>query len=139
MRSLSAKFDHVVTSIEEARDVAKLSLNELIGSLQAHDTRFNMFNDKSEDRVFYMRGESSGGKNYIRGRGRSFRGRGRGVGGSRGGNHVDQRQFNQRQQYSGEFNPRQQFKGAQRQFNRQVGDQKQFIDHRPSKGGLPNV
>lgn len=33
MRSMSERFNHVITSIEEARDVSKLSLNELSGSL----------------------------------------------------------------------------------------------------------
>lgn len=33
MRSLTMKYEHVITSIEEARDMDKLSLNELSGSL----------------------------------------------------------------------------------------------------------
>lgn len=41
MRSLSSRFVHAVTSIEEARDMSKVSLDELRGSLQAHDARFN--------------------------------------------------------------------------------------------------
>lgn len=61
IRSLSAKYDHVITFSEEAKDVTKLSLNELIGSLQAHEARTNRFNDKSDERVFYMKGESSSG------------------------------------------------------------------------------
>lgn len=47
IRSLSARFDHVVTSIKEARDIANLSLNELSRSLQEHEARFNKFSDKS--------------------------------------------------------------------------------------------
>lgn len=39
MRSLSSIFVHAITSIEEARDISKLFLDELSGSLQAHEAK----------------------------------------------------------------------------------------------------
>lgn len=60
MRSLTMKYIHVITSIEQARDVEKLPLNELSGSLQAHEARFHMFTNKPKYKILYMKGESSG-------------------------------------------------------------------------------
>lgn len=39
LRSLEAKYNHVVTTIEESKDITTLTLNELIGSLQAYEAR----------------------------------------------------------------------------------------------------
>ncbi|XP_039119635.1 uncharacterized protein LOC120255934 [Dioscorea cayenensis subsp. rotundata] len=95
MRSLSTRFIHDVTSIEEARDMSKVSLDELSGSLQAHEARFNQFSKKHE--AFVMQGDSRDGR--MTGRGRNFRGRGRCEDNPRG---DDQRQamHQQRQQYT---------------------------------------
>lgn len=41
--------------------MSKLSLNELSGSLQAHEARFNRFSDKPKDKVFYMKVEALSG------------------------------------------------------------------------------
>lgn len=95
MRSLSSRFVHVVTSVEEAKDISKLSLDELSGSLQAHEARFNQFSDRHEDRAFVMRGDPSGDRNFMRGRRKIYRGRGRendspgdvGYGSQRSGDH----------------------------------------------------
>ncbi|GAV89186.1 UBN2 domain-containing protein, partial [Cephalotus follicularis] len=39
LRSLQNKFDNVVTAIEESKDMSIFSLNELMGSILAHENR----------------------------------------------------------------------------------------------------
>ncbi|MCI55545.1 hypothetical protein A2U01_0076796, partial [Trifolium medium] len=39
MRSLAPKFDHLVVAIEETKDLASLSKEELQGSLESHEQR----------------------------------------------------------------------------------------------------
>ncbi|CAB4315215.1 unnamed protein product [Prunus armeniaca] len=52
LRSLPPKFDHVVAAIEESKDLAALSLHELIGSLEAHEKRINRSTDHSWSKLF---------------------------------------------------------------------------------------
>ncbi|XP_039119057.1 uncharacterized protein LOC120255260 [Dioscorea cayenensis subsp. rotundata] len=147
MRSLTIKYDNVVTSIEEARDVDKLSLNELSGSLQAYEARLNRFVDQPTNKVLYVKGEastSSGsplesedwssdfyrGRGYARGRGRGFRGRGRGYdAGGRGGMNNTKGTFDVPRGYSCDSQSyaqlEQQYgRGGQRQSHRTTTNQR---------------
>lgn len=78
LRSLPSKFDHVVAAIEQSKDLATFSFDELMGSLQAHEARINRSQTQDGERAFQIEGEQ-GRYSFGRGRGRaSSRGRGRG-------------------------------------------------------------
>ena len=85
LRSLTPKFNHVVSSIIEARNLTTLSVDELSGSLEGHESILNLSENQVEEKAFQIRFETaapcedstSGG----RGRGHgSFRARARGRG-----------------------------------------------------------
>ncbi|CAL5363087.1 unnamed protein product [Camellia sinensis] len=85
LRSLTPKFDHVVAAIEESKDLSVFSFDELMGSLQAHETRINRSLEKNEEKAFQVKDivtkAAEGDSSTSRGHGRGgFRGRGRGYG-----------------------------------------------------------
>ncbi|GKV51061.1 hypothetical protein SLEP1_g57737 [Rubroshorea leprosula] len=77
LRCLPSKFDHVVAAIEESKDFFVYSLNQLMGSLLAHEERMNRFAKKNMEQAFQTKVEiSSQEKNDHRGstsRGRGVR------------------------------------------------------------------
>jgi gag-polypeptide of LTR copia-type/Zinc knuckle len=87
LRSLTEKFNHVVAAIEESKDLATYTFDELMGSLLTHESRLMKDEDKAEERAFYAQGQSSRGRGRGRSRGRlnvfsrGRRGRGAGSGG----------------------------------------------------------
>jgi gag-polypeptide of LTR copia-type len=56
LRSLTLKFDHVVAAIEEPKDLDTYSFDELMRSLQTHESRMSKTEDKCDDNAFYMKG-----------------------------------------------------------------------------------
>lgn len=87
LRSMTPRFDHIVEAIEEAKYLNVLSIDELSGSLQAHEVRLNRSTEKSKEKDFQVKGDASlvkeGSRLTGRGRGHcSFKvqqqGRGRG-------------------------------------------------------------
>ncbi|KAL3500572.1 hypothetical protein ACH5RR_039665 [Cinchona calisaya] len=91
LRSLSPKFDHVVVAIEESKDLSVFSFDELMGSLQAHETRINKSLDSSEEKAFQVIQSKKQSGQGVQGFGRgTFQGRGhrRGRGHGRGRNGV---------------------------------------------------
>ncbi|XP_048626765.1 uncharacterized protein LOC111210365 [Brassica napus] len=82
LRSLDSKFEHIVTVIEETKDLDTMTMEQLLGSLQAYEEKKKKKEDIVEQ-VLKMRidhKEESGRSNLRRGGGH-FRGRGRGVNG----------------------------------------------------------
>lgn len=52
LRCLNFKFDHVVVSIEESKDLIVFSFDELMRSLQAHEVQINRTNENTEERLY---------------------------------------------------------------------------------------
>ena len=74
LRSMTAKFDYVVCSIEESNNVTTMTIDELQSSLMVHEQRMRWH--KEEEQVLKITNAGrTGGKG--RGRGRGGRGRGR--------------------------------------------------------------
>ena len=87
LKTLNPRFDHIVVAIEESKDLESLSVDELQGSLEAHEQRLQerlqeIANDKATEQALQAHHQSrNGGSNYHRGkkgRGRFQNTRGRG-------------------------------------------------------------
>lgn len=70
LRNLTPKFDHVVATIEESKNLSIYSLDELMGSLQSHEARINRIKEKVKEKAFQVKGESSKEHEKAAGRGR---------------------------------------------------------------------
>lgn len=71
LRSLSTKFEVVVAAIEEAKDLEKLTIDELMGSLLSNEARIDRNKDSTletafQSQVYIPRGR---GRGQSRGRG----------------------------------------------------------------------
>lgn len=77
LRSMSARFENVVCSIEEANDITSMSIEELQSKLLVHEARMKGHKEiDQEEQALKVAGAANGGRYGSRGRGRG-RGRGR--------------------------------------------------------------
>ena len=74
LRSITPKFDYVVCSIEESKDIDTLTIDELQSSLLVHEQRMSS-HEEEEHALKITHGDQSGGRGLGCG---SFRGKGRG-------------------------------------------------------------
>lgn len=58
MRSLGPKYNYVIVAIEEAKDRTKLTMDELSGSLRAHEARLLSQSEQVEEQVLHVRSEN---------------------------------------------------------------------------------
>ena len=70
LRSLSTKFDVVVATIEEVKDLEKLTVDELMGSLLSHEPRIDRNKDSTLETAFKNQVYISKGLGKGRSRGR---------------------------------------------------------------------
>lgn len=65
LRSLTRKFEYIVVAIEESKDLALLSLENLLGILQSHELRMRQFDDVSpmEQALLHTRVSTKEGSN----------------------------------------------------------------------------
>jgi transposase InsO family protein len=107
LRSLPKKFEMVVTTILESKDLSKFSIDELIGSLVTHETRLHLI-DESISNAFQSQFSLRRGKGRGRSRGRgNTQGNPHNSGGNRQQypNHNFQGQRNQQQYQHQNFQP----------------------------------
>ena len=66
LRSLNSLFDNKVTAIEVVKDLSKLTVEQLCGSMQAHKAWINNLDEKMEEKALRVEGGNSGAREYGR-------------------------------------------------------------------------
>ena len=60
-RSLPQKYDNLVMTIEEAKDLMTLTMDELMGTLQTHEHQINRSTKNSQEKSFSAQENSEEG------------------------------------------------------------------------------
>lgn len=101
LRSLGPRYNFLVDAIGEAKDLTQLTMDELAGSLQAHEALMFSQDDKSSEKAFAVKPEATklkkDGKFPVREDSQATRGRGRGAWRGRGFNRGRGRSSGPRQ------------------------------------------
>ncbi|XP_051143940.1 uncharacterized protein LOC127260274 [Andrographis paniculata] len=87
LRTLTAKFEHIVVAIEEAHDLSTMTVDEVSGTLQAHEQRMN---EKKMEKPIEQAFQGSVTLNTKQSDEATSRGNSRGRGRGRGGHHSIQ-------------------------------------------------